>query len=219
MSTVESAGRVRRPYDNSKRQRAAEERQQRILDVATRLFVEQGWTRATIADIAAGAEVSEELVLKRFGSKVRLLLTSFRRAGFGPHPDLQAAIETLGLEGVGTVEERIEVLVDFACSALSGLAPLVPALKHAADADAEAADVVRGLQQGRLATSRRIAALLLGVAEEEVAAHEGVAEAIYAYTTGEAYLAFTVELGLPPTAYAAWLRRGLEDVVRRFSVV
>ena len=209
--------RVRRPYDNTKRQLAAEERQQRILDVATRRFVELGWTRATIADIAAGAEVSEELVLKRFGSKVRLLLTAFRRAGFGPDPDLEAAVAGLGLEDLGSVEERIEALVGFATTALAGLAPLAPALKHAADSDAEAAEVVRGLQQRRLATSRRMAALLLGVDEEVVDTHEGLAETIYALTTGECYLAFTVELGRPASAYAAWLRNGLWDVVRRYG--
>lgn len=212
-----SSHRVRRPYDNTKRQLAAEERQQRILDVATLRFVELGWTRATIADIAAGAEVSEELVLKRFGSKVRLLLTAFRRAGFGPNPDLEAAVATLGLEDLGSVEERIEALVGFGTAALAGLAPLVPALKHAADADQEAAEVVRGLQQGRLATSRRMAALLLGVDEETVDTHEGLAETIYALTTGECYLAFTVELGRPASAYAVWLRNGLQDLVRRYG--
>lgn len=212
-----SPHRVRRPYDNTKRQLAAEERQQRILDVATRRFVELGWTRATIADIAAGAEVSEELVLKRFGSKVQLLLTAFRRAGFGPSPDLDAAVGTIGLEGLGSVEERIEALVGFSTAALAGLAPLVPALRHAADADEGAADVVRGIQQGRLTTSRRMAALLLGVDEEVVDTHEGLAETIYALTTGECYLAFTVELGLPASAYAVWLRNGLQDVVRRYG--
>ncbi len=210
-----SPPRVRRPYDNSRRQLAAEERQQRILDVATRRFVELGWTRATIADIAAGAEVSEELVLKRFGSKVRLLLTAFRREGFGPSPDLDAAVDMLGLADLATVEERIEALVRFGTVSLAGIAPLVPALKHAADADEEAAEVVRGLQRRRLATSRRLAGLLLGIDEELVDSHEGLAETIYALTTGECYLAFTAELGLPPSAYAGWLRNGLEDLVRR----
>jgi AcrR family transcriptional regulator len=64
---------VKRSYDASGRQARAQKTRQRIIDVAHDLFIDQGYGRTTIADIARGADVSVETVYSAFGNKAALL--------------------------------------------------------------------------------------------------------------------------------------------------
>ena len=66
----------RRTYDATRRQEAAKGRQERVLEVATRLFAERGYAEATIDMIAGEAEVAIPTVYAAFGSK-RGILRSF----------------------------------------------------------------------------------------------------------------------------------------------
>jgi len=64
---------VKRSYDASGRQARAQETRQRIIDVAHDLFIDQGYGRTTIADIARDADVSVETIYSAFGNKAALL--------------------------------------------------------------------------------------------------------------------------------------------------
>jgi AcrR family transcriptional regulator len=77
-----------RSYDSSGRRAAARARRQRVLDVAARLMVRDGYDATTVATIAAEARVSAETVYKAFGGKTGLVWAMFRRAleGAGPVP-------------------------------------------------------------------------------------------------------------------------------------
>lgn len=67
MSTT-SRPRPSRKYDNSRRRADAEARQRRIVDAATDLFVEQGFSATSIDQIAAAADVSAPTIYATFGS-------------------------------------------------------------------------------------------------------------------------------------------------------
>jgi AcrR family transcriptional regulator len=79
---------VKRPrrYDATRRQEAAQGRRTAIIEAATGLFVREGFSRTTIARIAADAGVSEETVYKVFGNKVALVraIRDNALAGDGP---------------------------------------------------------------------------------------------------------------------------------------
>jgi AcrR family transcriptional regulator len=62
-----------RTYDSSRRRAQARETQRAVLDAARELFVEQGYGRTTIADVARSAGVSVETVYGAFGNKATLL--------------------------------------------------------------------------------------------------------------------------------------------------
>ena len=64
---------VKRSYDASRRQARAHETRLRVIDVAHDLFIDPGYGRTTIADIARGAGVSVETVYSAFGNKAALL--------------------------------------------------------------------------------------------------------------------------------------------------
>src|SRR6476661_3395372 len=63
----------RRSYDSSRRQAQAEETRSAIVRTARDLFLEQGYGRTTIADIARAAGVSVETIYGSFGNKAALL--------------------------------------------------------------------------------------------------------------------------------------------------
>jgi AcrR family transcriptional regulator len=75
-----------RPYDAARRQRAAQQRRDAVVDAASRLFMRAGFSGTTIAMIAAEAGVSEETVYKAFGNKMALVraIRDKALAGQGP---------------------------------------------------------------------------------------------------------------------------------------
>lgn len=64
---------VKRAYDSSRRKAQARETQRAVLRAAHDLFVEQGYGRTTIADIARAAQVSPETIYATFRTKAAVL--------------------------------------------------------------------------------------------------------------------------------------------------
>src|SRR3954470_21285886 len=62
-----------RKYDASRRQQQARETQRAIIRAAQRLFVDQGYGRTTMTEVAAAAGVSVETVYAAFRNKATLL--------------------------------------------------------------------------------------------------------------------------------------------------
>lgn len=86
----------RRPYDASRRQQQAHRNRARIIDVAERLFLRDGYATTTITAIATDADVSADTIYKSFGGK----------------PGLVRAIRARALQGQGVVpaEQRSDEL-------------------------------------------------------------------------------------------------------------
>lgn len=75
-----------RRYDSARRQDAAQRRRAAVVEVASRLFLREGFSGTTIARIAEDAGVSEETVYKAFGNKIALVraIRDKALAGEGP---------------------------------------------------------------------------------------------------------------------------------------
>jgi AcrR family transcriptional regulator len=65
-------GSPRRAYSSPRRQAGAEATERRIVDAVVELVVAHGWAATTMRRIAERAGVSEQLLYKRFGTKVAL---------------------------------------------------------------------------------------------------------------------------------------------------
>ncbi|HEX9466975.1 MAG TPA: helix-turn-helix domain-containing protein, partial [Acidimicrobiia bacterium] len=63
----------RRSYDSSRRQAQANETRSAIVAAARDLFIEQGYGRTTMSDIARAVGVSVETIYSAFGNKATLL--------------------------------------------------------------------------------------------------------------------------------------------------
>jgi AcrR family transcriptional regulator len=70
----------KRSYDASRRQEQAGRNRVRIIDVAERLFLRDGYRMTTIAAIAAEADVSADTIYKAFGGKAGLVRAIRARA-------------------------------------------------------------------------------------------------------------------------------------------
>lgn len=70
---METGNKSRRRYDASRRRSMAEQRRQRILGSAQRLFLRTGYAATTVAAIADDAGVAVETVYKAFGGKPGLV--------------------------------------------------------------------------------------------------------------------------------------------------
>ena len=68
----------KRGYVSPKRRAKAQATRARIIDAATRLFLEAGYARTTTAAIALAARTSEASVFAVFGSKADLLVEVIR---------------------------------------------------------------------------------------------------------------------------------------------
>lgn len=197
----------RRRYDASKRRAAAEARRLLVLDVAARLFAENGWNGTTLTQVAAEAGVSVELVTSAFGTKPALLMAAMQRVSFGEH-DLPSAVQALGLPDEPDMARRLDLVVGLACRALVPLAPLVPVLTQAADRDEDAAATVRAANHRHEAASRLIAEAVRGGEVEPT-----VVDQVVVLTRSETFLAFTRDRGWTTEQYGDWLRRALAWVL------
>jgi AcrR family transcriptional regulator len=198
----------RRSYDASGRRAAAERRRLHVAEVAARLFAERGWTGTTLALVAAESGVSVEMVTKTFGGKAGLFMAAFRTAGFGQRGGLLESFADLRLDDEPDVEVRLDRFVEFACSIVVPMGPLVPVLAHGAEVDPALRDLVRGAHLGHAAMCGDVARLL---ARGEPA--PDAVDEIYLLTRAETYLTLAQHRGWTVERYAAWLRRSLRTAV------
>lgn len=92
-----------RPYRMQARAESAAETHRRIVEAATRLFVDRHYDELSLAEVAGAAGVTVQTVLRRFGSKDGLIdaaatlgLEEVRRSRFAPPPgELDEAVRNL----------------------------------------------------------------------------------------------------------------------------
>lgn len=189
----------KRRYDASRRQAAAQERRDRIVDAAAALFASDGWGATTIARVAAEAGVSAELVTSAFPTKGALAMAALRRVSFGGDRDLPTAFADLGLAD-RTPGEQLDVIVDFAVRSLVPMAPLIPALQVAAEVDPSAAEEIDEGNRRHAAASRSLAEVFVERPADEVV------DEVYLLTKAETFVVLTGERGWTLERYRAWLR-------------
>jgi AcrR family transcriptional regulator len=200
---------TKRRYDASGRRAAAEERRLRVADEAARLFGERGWAGTTLADVAAAAEVSSDLVSSAFGSKAGLLMAALRRSGFGRHVDAQAAFAALGLADEPSREARLDRIAALVTHSLAGIAPLARVLPLAADVDPELRRLVDASEAGLVGIAEQVVDLL--AAGEP---HPDAVDEVYVLMRSETYLALVGRRGWSDERFTAWLRRSLDRATR-----
>src|SRR5512139_3969201 len=109
---MRKAKRRPRSYDASGRQRRALENQERILDVARRLFGERGYAETTIEAIASEAGVAAPTVYAAFQSKRGLLDRLINRLVSG-EPGAPPLLETAGAQAVAAATDPRVLLAMF----------------------------------------------------------------------------------------------------------
>ncbi|MEZ4438277.1 MAG: helix-turn-helix domain-containing protein [Polyangiaceae bacterium] len=157
-----SKAKRRRAYDGTKRQEAAKARQERVIEVATRLFAERGYAETTVDMIAAEAEVAVPTVYASFGSKRGLLSQILDRLVTGesrPRPILQTARARDVLDEPDP-RRALALFAEHMTEIQARVGPLFEVMKHAARTDAEVSELHARAQRSRYQNLEAVARML-----------------------------------------------------------
>jgi AcrR family transcriptional regulator len=204
---------VKRPYDASRRRAAAAERRARIVAVARKRFLAQGYHATTIAEVAADADVSPETVYKAFGSRAGLVeaIWDTALAGEGDRP-----AESRSDEGVMDAATPDEILRHWSRMAIevSPLASRVYQLvRTAAVSDPDAARLLERIHAARAERMAHNAAYLVDGGHLRPGVTAGQARDVLMFASAELYPAFVDRAGWEPEEYAELLYRFLRSAL------
>jgi AcrR family transcriptional regulator len=206
----------RRSYDNSRRRADAENRQRRIVDAATRLFVDQGFGGTSIEQIAAVADVSPQTVYAAYGSKAAVLSKAIDVALVGDFesPPLADRLPVLADTSSGKHRLYFAAAAHFVRELHERVAPLMRVMEQASATDT-------GLEELRRRLQREIRAdTTIWIAQLRPALREGLTEAraadvMVTVQSPYVYSTLTVDLGWSADQYERWLADAMPRLLLR----
>jgi AcrR family transcriptional regulator len=205
-------GAQRRRYDSSGRQAEATARQERVVDAAKRLFMEDGYAATTIARIATEAEVSPEFIYANFGNKRELLLRVHQIAVLG---DLDASplVEresARALLQATSQEEQFRLGARLAREVYERSAAIWRMIDLAASVDPEIEVLRRERERQRFADATVFvkAVAALGPLRFETAE---LTDIVYALSSPDVFLLLVEDRNWSPERYERWLATALLD--------
>jgi len=200
--------RATRRYDASHRRKQAESTRVGIVRAASELFVEKGWTGASMREIAKRAGVSVETVYASVGNKTELLKVALDIGVAGDDEPIPLG-ERPEFLAIGTAPD-VEGATAAAGHLLAGFYPRVAMLRRvlvqAAMADPDVVEL-REAEEGR---ERASWAEGIGLALGRPATDDEVATCAAMFGT-ETYLVLTQVSGWSDERFGDWLGRALHD--------
>lgn len=182
-----------RTYRSPVRLERAAATRKSVLDAAQSLFLQGGYLGTTARDIANTAGVSVDTVYASVGRKREVMLALLERAISGAEeavpPDERMYVQEIA--AAPTARAKIEIYARALRELIPRMAPLVAVLKQASSADAECAQVWKGISERRAMNMRRFAA--------ELTVDE-VADLVWSTNAPEYYL-LLLERGWTPERY------------------
>lgn len=142
-----------RVYDNSRREAAARQTRNAIVDAAHRLFLANGYAGTSLTDVADEAGVSVQTVYAQLGSKRALLKEVLDVAIAGDHEPVAirdrpaAAVVEAEPDGV----RKLQLFAEMATTIASRYEPVDRMMRSAAAVDPDVEDQLAQAEQGRLA--------------------------------------------------------------------
>ena len=199
---------AKRAYDSTRRREQAGQTRRQILEAARALFVEQGYGRTTIADVARTAGVSTETVYSTFGNKRTLLHRVWdvtiggddAEVSYHERPEIQALREEPDLA------RRLSAQATVFTATARRIVPLVLAVQGAAASEPAAAELLAEIGRQRLEGISVMAREATRTGQLAVSQQE-CRDLIWASTDGMLWHRLVSERGWSDTRFAAWLAR------------
>lgn len=217
MATLEPPRRSVKParrYDSSRRRQRAEANRSRIVEVAERAFLRDGYATATIAAIAKEAGVSVDTIYKSVGGKPGLVRAIHAAALRGDQP--VPAEERSDRLQASERDSRALVLAwgRFVAELAPRAAPIAGVLRAAAATDPELGALVEELDDSRLErmteNARRLAQaghLRPGVSVAQAAV------VLWTYSAPELYELLVLRRGMPIDAYGVFVGEAMASAL------
>jgi AcrR family transcriptional regulator len=197
-----------RSYDASRRRAQAGQTRAEIVRIARELFVEHGYGRTTIAEVARGAGVSVETVYGAFGNKATLLARAWDITIGGDDEDVvfHERPEVLAMRAEPDLATRLMLHARFATATAERIAPFQLMVQAAAGADESAAAMLEEMGRQRLVGMGVMAAEAASTGQLAVSEEE-CRDVIWSMTDGVLWHRLVNERGWSAERYAEWLGR------------
>lgn len=198
----------RRNYDSSRRRAQAARTRTEIVVAARDLFVERGYGRTTVADIARAADVSVETIYAAFGSKSALLHRAWDITIGGDDEDVvfHERPEIRAMRAEPDLAKRFELHAEFSTRTSQRIAPFQLMVQAAAEADPAAAAMLEEMGRQRLAGMSVMAAGAAATGQLAVSEEE-CRDVIWSMTDGMLWHRLVNERGWSDERFATWLGR------------
>lgn len=199
-----------RRYHSTRRQEQARQTREAILDAARARFLDDGYTAATIASIAADAGVSVDTIYKTFGSKAGLVRAIYERglAGQGEvHAEARSDIlqttepdPYIIMRGIGKLAAEVAPRV----------APIMLLIRDAAVTDPQMATLKSQLDDQRLERMTNNARNLANADHlRSGLSIDDAGEIMWTYSSPELYELLIIKRGWDNQRYAAFTTSAL----------
>jgi AcrR family transcriptional regulator len=205
----------RRPYDATKRRERAEEERRatrrRVIAAAQRLFVANGYTDTTMADIARTAGVALQSVYKAASSKAELLQLVVEAVVAGDDEDVMMSDRPsfAAIAGDPDPERQVGMMATLIASIQERSAPVQSVFRQAAAVD----DTIATSLDLELRRRHESFAVLIGMIPQERLrhSHEESTDTAWAIGSSEVYQLLRVRRGWDAEHYREWLGRTLVE--------
>jgi AcrR family transcriptional regulator len=207
----------RRTYDASRRRQQADRTREAIVESARDLFLELGYGRTTMAQVAARAGVSVETIYNAFGNKATLLHRAWDITIGGDHDDIpfHERPDVVALRREPDLARRLRLQAQMAAATARRIAPFLLMVQAAAGADESAARMLEEMGRQRLAGLTVMATEAEATGQLAVPVEECL-DVVWAMSDGLLWHRLVVERGWTDERYAAWLGDlWVERLVRR----
>jgi AcrR family transcriptional regulator len=199
---------VKRSYDSSRRQEQARQTQREILRVAHDLFVDQGYGRTTIADVARGAGVSPETIYATFKNKATLLHRVWdvtvggddAEVVFHERPEIQA------IRGEPDLGKRFLLHARMSTATARRMTPFALAVQGSSGAEESAREMLAEMDRQRYEGIGVMAAEAAATGQLAVSEQE-CRDLVWATTDGLLWHRLVQVRGWTDEQYADWLGR------------
>jgi AcrR family transcriptional regulator len=199
---------ARRAYDSSRRRAQADETRGAVVRAARDLFVEQGYGRTTVPEIARRAGVSVETIYASVGTKAELLHKAWDITVGGDEQDIvfHERPEVVAIRGEPDLARRLMMHAELSTRTAQRVAPFQLMVQSAAGAEPAAAAMLEEMGRQRLVG--------LGVMAVEAArtgqlavSEEECRDVVWSTTDGMLWHRLVNERGWTNERFADWLGR------------
>lgn len=196
----------RRSYDASGRRAEAGVRRQRVIDSARELFLQRGFAATSIADIAAAAGVSPQMIYAAFGGKAGILARVVDITAGGDDEDvlLRERPASIVAQAIDDPRERLRAMARQSADLNERVGPVLAIVDSASGADESVGElreqIGAAIREDTLAVARTSLRDLR--ADHTI---EEVADVLRTLAGHRTWQSLVVEGGWSQRRYSAWL--------------
>ncbi len=197
-----------RRYHSPRRQAQAAATRRAVLSAARELFVGNGYSATTVANIARRAEVSQDTVYATVGGKPALLRALVETAVSGTEEAIPAEQRDYvsRIRAATSAREKLGIYAQAITVIQERMAPIFLALRDAASTDPHCAALWTDIAERRAANMLLLAADLRGTGElRPDLTDQQVADIVWSMNSAEYWMLLAHERSWTPTQMTEWL--------------